>query len=112
MWPCALQVDAARIRLLARLLPPRPSGALPPLPAATPPAPTAAAAAPATPAASSAPGGDAELVDEVDPAAAAAAAAVVGPCELQTSPLLDGLVSRQPLLLVANVDDLLDELAR
>jgi hypothetical protein len=31
---------------------------------------------------------------------------------LQTSPLLDGLVSRQPLLLVENVDDLLDELAR
>jgi hypothetical protein len=49
-------------------------------------------------------------VGEVDPAAAAAAA--VGECEVQTSPLLDGLVSRQPLLLVANVDDLLDELAR
>jgi hypothetical protein len=89
------QVDSARLRLLARLMP---APADTSQQTDTPPAAAAASS------------------DVLDPSAgqhegpAAAAAAAAEP--LQTSPLLDGLVSKQPLLLVANVDDLLDELSR
>jgi len=104
-WTCiaASQVDSARLRLLARLLPP---------PTNTPPdtntdlQPSTAAAVAATGAGT---GGESAAA-----AAAAVAAAAGGGLGLEgeTSPLLDGIVSRQPLLLVANVDELLDELAR
>jgi hypothetical protein len=100
-----LQVDPARQRLLARLPPPpginsSSSSSNSSNSSGSP----ANQQGPAAVQGQQAGGGQA--TDSSSTAAAAAAAAG------QTSLLLDGLVSRQPLLLVAEVDELLDELAR